>query len=576
MKRLFLALCLAGIILSSHAENVIVDGIDYTVDSATATATVARQSNSNLATATIPEEIEYDGKSFAVVAIGDWAFYGCRSMTEVSIPATVKTSGSFAFASCNALTKVNIQSVESWCDITWKDGYSNPLLCGHTLYIDNKPVETLVIPEGIAAIKESAFNGGDFKSVTFNDQLTSIGNLAFYDCSGLVNVVLPESLTSLGTSAFANCGSLSSISLPSTLAEISGYCFENCTSLASIDIPASIRTIGADAFKGCEALEKVNIPDIASWCDLEMLSDASNPLMSARKLYVDGNLITSLVVPDGVNQIPDYRFYSLSDLSTVTFPKSLQSIGTNAFADCEALTDITFNPESSLKTIGESAFESCSSLKSATVPDAVTSIGKYAFYGCTDLENITLPTGLTVIADGVLGECSSLSKIELPEGVTKIGFGAFFECTSLAEVCIPDATASIGKSAFNGCTGLNSLTLGSGLTSISSFAFADCTVIDNIYSRALTPPIAQASSFSSYTPTLWVMDSAAEQYAAADVWKDFTDRRIMDGGVVIPTVNGDKEATYYRLDGTRVSDTDIAPGIYIRVVNGQSTKVLIR
>lgn len=123
---------------SLFATTVTVDNLIYDIDSKTLTATLTRDnSNSAITSADIPASVSVDGVDYAVTAIGDWAFYGCRSMTSVSIPASIRSIGAFAFASCTALERVSVSDLGAWCGITFGNGYANPLMCGRNLYLDD-------------------------------------------------------------------------------------------------------------------------------------------------------------------------------------------------------------------------------------------------------------------------------------------------------------------------------------------------------------------------------------------------------------------------------------------------------
>ena len=561
---------------SLFATTVTVGNLIYDIDGETLTATLTRDnSNSAITSADIPASVSVDGIDYAVTAIGDWAFYGCRSMTSVSIPASIRSIGAFAFASCTALGRVSVSDLGAWCGITFGNGYANPLMCGRNLYLDGKRVDILAIPEGVTALNESAFNGGSFTAVTFPASLTTIGNLAFYGCEDLKSVELPATVSAIGTSAFDGCTALASASLPDALTTISPYCFNGCSALESITIPASVTGIGSDAFAGCTSLAGVHISDIAAWCAITFGSPASNPFATATDLYLDGSLVTALDIPDGVTAIPSNGFYTCTSIESLTLPASLTAIGDEAFKGCSSLASINFADKAALATIGKSAFEDCAAISILVLPSSLTTLGSYAFYGCENIVSASLPDGLDVIADGLFGECTALASVNIPASAASIGFGSFYECVSLTEINIPDAVSTIGKSAFNGCTALTTLRLGSGLADIKGFAFSACTALTDIHISAPTPPAAQTSSFSSYTPVLWIPEGSDALYAAADVWKDFTDRRI-SGASVSDTISDETLTEYYRLDGTRVEAGNLTPGIYIRRSAGRIEKIIVR
>jgi len=134
--------------------------------------------------------------------------------------------------------------------------------------------------------------------------------------------------------------------IPDSVTSIGWYAFYNCTSLKSIEMPDSVTSIGDGAFGGCTSLARVNISDLAAWCNISFGNSYSNPLCCANNLYLNGELVTELVIPEGVTEIKDYVFYNCTSLKSVEIPDSVTSIGRSAFEDCTSLTSIIFDDTS--------------------------------------------------------------------------------------------------------------------------------------------------------------------------------------------------------------------------------------
>jgi len=366
------------------------------------------------------------------------AFYNCTELTSVSIGNGVTSIGSEAFYRCTGLTGVYINDIASWCKISFYNYLSNPLYYAEKLYVNNKLVTDLVIPDGVTSIGGYAFRGcTGLTSIEIPNSVTSIGSQAFDGCTGLTSVSIGNGVTSIGSYAFYKCTGLTSIEIPNSVTRIGSYAFDGCTGLTSIIIPNSVTSIGEDAFENCTGLTRVYINDIASWCKISFYNYLSNPLYYAEKLYVNNKLVTDLVIPDGVTSIGSYAFYKCTGLTSVSIGNGVTSIGSYAFYKCTGLTSVS-------------------------IGNGVTSIGLYAFYGCTGLTSIEIPNSVTSIDQEVFSGCTGLTSIAIPNSVTSIGRAAFYKCTGLTSVSIGNGVTNIDDSAFQNCTGLESITVASG------------------------------------------------------------------------------------------------------------------
>ena len=203
-----------------------------------------------------------------------------------------------------------------------------------------------------------------------------------------------------------------------------------------------------------------------------------------------------------------------SEITSVSLPDGLTSIGYSAFNGCYSLTSITI--PNSVTSIGERAFYNCRFLTSITIPNSVTSIGDNAFYNCWNLTSVTIPNSVTSIRDGAFSGCSSLTSVTIPNSVTSIGERAFYDCFSLSSITIPNSVTSIGDYAFEYCRSLTSITIPNSVTSIGDYAFDE--YCQQVTMQGTTPPLISASTFSD-NATIFVPCSAMDAYWAAPVWQ---------------------------------------------------------
>ena len=228
--------------------------------------------------------------------------------------------------------------------------------------------------------------------VTYKNQtskVTSIGNDAFFKCSGLTSVTIPNSVTRIGDDAFAYCSGLTSVTIPNSVTRIGYRAFSSCSGLTSIKVESG--NTSYDSRDNCNAI----------------IETESNTLIAGCQ---------STTIPNSVTSIGGYAFRGCSGLTSVTIGNSVTSIGDFAFGGCSGLTSVTI--PNSVTTIGAFAFQGCSGLTSVAIGSSVTRIRLRAFYGCNGLTSVTIPNSVTSIEkyafSGCIGLTSVTSEIENP------------------------------------------------------------------------------------------------------------------------------------------------------------------
>ena len=178
--------------------------------------------------------------------IGAYAFYGCSSLTSLTLPSNVTKIGESAFEGCSGLTSLTLPS--------------SVTSIGSSAFHGCSGLTSLTLPSSVTSIGWSAFSGcSGLTSLTLPSSVTEIGGSAFYGCSGLTSLTLPSSVTEIGAYAFYGCSSLASLTLPSSVTEIGESAFEGCSSLTSLTLPSSVTSIGSSAFYGCSGLTSIYV-----------------------------------------------------------------------------------------------------------------------------------------------------------------------------------------------------------------------------------------------------------------------------------------------------------------------------
>lgn len=269
----------------------------------------------------------------SVTTIGNWAFFSCQNLTDVTIPSSVVSIGDSAFNGCYGLTNVTIPD--------------SVISIGESSFRDCLRLETVTIGKSVTSIGREAFALCDrLQQITLGNSLTSIEYRTFAWCDSLKGITIPDSVLFVEEGAFYDCESLEYAVIGNSVTTIGKEAFAACYNLTSVTVGNSVTSIKEDAFRDCSNLKSVYIESIEAWCnitfDTEYNAHRTNPLYSAKNLYVKNELVRNLVIPDTVTEIKGYAFYGCTCLLSVIIPESVKSIGYSAFYLCSNLTSVTF------------------------------------------------------------------------------------------------------------------------------------------------------------------------------------------------------------------------------------------
>lgn len=443
----------------------------------------------------------------SITAIPKEAFKGCTSLKEIAIPNTVTSISESAFENCTALAKINIPNrITSINKNTFKNCTS---------------LANVTIPNSVKTIEESAFMESGLTSINIPYGVESIGERAFEKCSSLANITIADSVTSVGRWAFShteyynnddnweyydypdsedyhkyctlyigkylidsgsNCGrtSISYRGIKEGTICICDYALTYSTGDSAYEevedlvIPNGVRNIGVAAFlysdRYSKPIGRIKIPASVETIGTCALSDC-------QAIIVDENNPNYSSDSDGVLFNKDktelIQYPAQSERTEYTIPESVTKIDDQAFS-MSNITNVVI--PSSVKTIGIGAFSECL-LTSVDIPNSVEEMGIATFHDCRYLENVNIGSGISVIPSDVFSFCGRLKSVELHEGLQVICEDAFhytgWLLESINEACnikIPDSVIRIDKNAFYEA-GIIGLTLGKGLKRIGRSAF---------------------------------------------------------------------------------------------------------
>ena len=552
-----------------------------------------------ITSAIIPSSVSYSGKTFAVTAIDDYAFWNCTSLASVTIPTSIIEIGFDAFYGTslynNSSKWENDVLYIGDCLIkakpTLSGSYvikSNTRLVAKSAFKECSSLTAITIPENVQLIgrycfhyceslakvvwnaKKCAefyksgssgnylFSNAPVTSFIFGEGVEHIPGSICFGLELLTSITIPANVTSIGDHAFDGCYMLNSVVLGNNVTTIGSYAFDGCSSLTSVTIPNSVTSIGRNAFYDCSSLTSIiwNAKNCANFS-----SSTSSPFYAIRSQITSfkfGNSVAcvpdylcsgmdkvqSISIPNSVTTIGNDAFYGCSSLASVIIPNSVTSIGYSAFYGCSSLTSITWNAKNCANFVSQSYspfYAIRSQITSFKFGNSVACVPDYLCSGMDKVQSISIPNSVTIIGNDAFYGCSSLASVIISENVTTIGNYAFSGCSSLASVIIPENVTTIGKFAFDGCSSLASVIIPENVTTIGNSAFYNCTSLSSITTHAENPSIIGNNAFYGVRKTIpvYVPCGSVVSYKAAEGWKNFTNIQepLSEYSLIIDTQN---------------------------------------
>ena len=470
-----------------------------------------------------------------LTSLQDNVFKGCTNLTSFIIPRNVTSIGGDTFRDCKNRTSISVADGNTTYDSRGNcnaiiETATNKLLLGCT---------NTNIPMGVTSIGIRAFQWCSFTTIDIPNSVTSIEEDAFSWCPNLTSINIPEGVTTIAPLTFYHCSTLTSFTIPNWVTSIGNQAFEGCLNLSSLTIGDNVTMIDNDVFK--ETAWYDNQPDGLVYAGKVayrykgIMPQGTSIVIKEGTLGIATNAfrwdcggMVSITIPNSVQVIGYYAFFSCSGLTSITLPNSITTIYYGAFSGCTNLTDVYCYaenlPDASSSTFLLSDIDAMTLHVHAASLEAYRTTEPWSDFGTivainddpnvifadanvkalcvanwdtngdgelsiteaaavTDLDNVfrdntTITsfdelqyfTGLTAIGDFAFGSCTGLTSVTIPNNVTTTGEWTFYNCSSLTSVDLPEGLTEIARSAFRG-SGLESIKFPTTLTEVGLEAF---------------------------------------------------------------------------------------------------------
>lgn len=452
-------------------------------------------------------------------------FDSCSSLKWVFIPDNVSSIASYAFTKCARLTIYAVENKISWSQ-TWKDekipvvyGCVSAGVTGNFTWVQTNKGITIV-----------DYSGNDVEIIIPNSinnvPVTSIASYAFYDCKHIVSISIPDSITAIGDYAFDRCNNL---------VEVINHSALNIT--AGSSAYGSVAYYAKEVHTGSSKIVNIDNYLFYTYNDETCLCSyiGNNTDIIFPEAYAEYKInnyafysrkdITSISIPDNIKSIGNYAFYDCSNILTINIGNGVTTIGDYAFCNCKNVTDVSIG--NNVTNIGTYVFTNCSSLTTINIPNSIISIGSTTFSGCDNIIfneydngyylgndtnpylvlikeskpyiiSCTLHEDTKMLYYSAFGGCSDLVKVVIPCSIPEISSRAFYKCSSLTDINIPNSVTSIKNEAFYDCTSLENIIIPNSVDYIGESAFYRCT---NLIAINIPNNVIKINNYTFYNCT---------------------------------------------------------------------------
>ena len=541
--------------------------------------------------------------------IGKNAFNN-TSIEELFLPSSLESIKEYAFYSCDNLLSVitdtdsNLALIEKGA---FQDNYNLQTLdlgtatnlkeISEDAFRNCNELTDIILPEGLEKIEKCAFyysmNADVDGSIYLPKSLKEIGEQAFYNNSYLHNVYYAGSIgdwlnISMGDINYASpiygnyvdfyiwdelnndYALLTEINIPEGIASIREFAFYGIKNIDTLYLPASITEIKDNAFEGINNITKVYYGStISNWLNIVMNNYYSNPIRDTKADFyiwnsgtLDYDLLTEIVIPEGVTVIKDYAFRNIKNVTTLYLPASLEEIGVSAFSGLNNIEEVYYNGtiedwlninmldsnSNPLVVAGTSDFYTLDEnsneyvlLTEIVIPEGVTEIRKYAFYGIQNINKLYIPASVEKIDSEAFYQLYDITEIYYhgtiedwlniimsttnsnPLSSSNVDFYVFDENTNnyvlLTEIVLSENVTEINRYGFYNIKNITKLYLPSTLETVGYNAFYGLNDITEIYYKGTIESWLNINMTDSYTNPLdngnvdfYIWNSVDEEY----------------------------------------------------------------